>query len=722
MHCSLPTRPTPLALAALALCSGLGALPAAAQSTANDDPQQVMITARKRPETLTQTPAAISAFNSGDLEARNINTLADIGKLVPNLDINRFGVGNPSHAAIFIRGIGLQDHIITTDPGVGVYLDGVYLGRQMGANLNLSNITRVEVLRGPQGTLYGKNTLGGAINIITAQPGDEKVTRLGAKLGTLGRVELDGYTNYSVNDALALSFSGDVKKRNGIGKALQVSAPKDVGEEFEYSARAAAKLKVSKDFSLLATVDGLKGDNGKSPTTIEIFDKNAFFTNNLGLNASQLPANPDDSNSGQAALFRQTNKGVGSSLTANWRINDQLSAKVLTSVRYSRYTGGLDDDNTKADLESFPETGWARQWSIEPQLNGEFGQFDFVAGLYSGTEKGNTNSGPWVYIGPGGYFDLSQQTRSSAAYGHAGYQLTDALKISGGLRFSRDAKQASAQFDNWSPQGRVYRDKTWTATTWDVSAAYDLRKGVTAYGTVSTGYQSGGYPPRPFSGANAFVAFDKTKALNIEAGLKGSFFDKMLSGNLSVFHTRYTDLPLQVSQPSASGFNTFVESAGKSTSQGVEVDGTLRLTPAFSVQTAIGYIHARITDVPASATTIKVGYTPPLTPSWTAALAPSYRTAVAGGSIDARMDISYRDNMWGQSNNNPVTLLKARTLVGLNIAYTPDAAHWTLALYGQNIFNKVYDVGRLDDAFAGFADVIRSNDRREIGLKATYTF
>ena len=719
MHACPSPRRHPLTLALLAACGGLAAMPALA---AEDDTQQVMVTARKRPETLTQTPAAISAFSGADLESRNIDTLADVGKLVPNLDINRFGVGNPAHAAIFIRGIGLQDHIITTDPGVGVYLDGVYLGRQMGANLGLANITRVEVLRGPQGTLYGKNTLGGAINIITAQPGEEKVTRLGLKLGTLGRVQLDGYTNYAVNDALALSFSGDAKKRNGIGHALLVNAPKAVGEEFEYSARAAARLKVSKDFSLLFTLDGVKGDNGKSPTTIEIFDPKAFFTGNLGLNASQLPANPDDSNSGQAALFRATNKGVGSSLTANWRIDDHLSAKVLSSLRYSRYSGGLDDDNTKADLESFPETGWARQWSVEPQLNGEYGPLDFVVGLYSGFEKGNTHSGPWVYIGPGGDFDLRQETRSTAAYGHVGYQLQPDLKLSGGLRASRDAKQASAQFDNWTPQGRVFRDKTWNALTWDLAAAYDLRKGLTAYGTVSTGYQSGGFPPRPFSGASAFVAFDKTQALNLEMGLKGSFFDKVLTGNLSVFRTRYTDLPLQVSQPSASGFNTFVESAGKSLSQGVELDGTLRLTPAFSLQTAVGYLHARITEVPATATTIQVGYIPPLTPTWTAAVSPLLRTSVAGGAVDARLDVSYRDAMWGQSNNNPVTRLGARTLVGFNIAYTPAAAHWTAALYGQNIFNKVYDVGRLDDAFAGFADVIRSNDRREVGIKLTCTF
>jgi hypothetical protein len=407
------------AIATLALMAAQAQAQTAAPAApaADNEFKPVVITARKRSETLTQTPAAVSVFGTEEIADRNINTLSDIGKYVPNLDINRFGVGNPAHAAIFIRGIGLQDHIITTDPGVGVYLDGVYLGRQMGANLRLANIERVEVLRGPQGTLYGKNTLGGAINVITVQPGDEEINKVDLKLGTRGRVETGGYTNFKVSDQLSVAATLDATHRNGIGKALLVDASKDVGEENEYSGRVAAKLKVTNDFSLLLSIDGVRGNNGKSPSTIEINDQAAFFPANLGLKASQLPANPDDSNSGQAGLFVQTNKGLGTSLAANWRIDDHLNAKVLTGYRYSSYTGGLDDDHTFADLESFPERGYARQVSIEPQLNGEYGKLDFVTGLYYGREEGNTNSGPWVYIGPGGYFDIAQTTRSAAAYG-----------------------------------------------------------------------------------------------------------------------------------------------------------------------------------------------------------------------------------------------------------------------------------------------------------------
>jgi iron complex outermembrane receptor protein len=699
--------------------------PASAGSAPDTEFKPVVITARKRAETLTQTPAAVSVFNAQDIGDRNLTTLNDIGKYVPNMDISQFGAGNPAHSAIFIRGIGLQDHIITTDPGVGLYLDGVYLGRQMGANLGLSNIERIEVLRGPQGTLYGKNTLGGAVNVITVQPGDEEIKKADVKVGTRGRVELGGYVNHTVDDRWSIAVTGDVDRRNGVGEALLVDAPKDPGEIFQYSGRVAAKLKLSSDFSLTASLDGVRGINGKTPTTIDIYDKTAAA--GFGITQAQLPSNPDNSNSGEAALFRQTNQGLGGSLTANWRIDDHLNAKLLTGYRYSSYKGGLDDDSVFAVIETFPETGYARQLSIEPQLNGEYGKLDFVTGLYYGYEKGDTNSGPWTFggaPGSGGFFDVQQTTKSAAVYGHVGYKLRDDLKIAGGLRYSHDQKDASAQFDIWSPPDRVYRNKSWSAVTGDVSLTYDLSKSLSTYATLSTGYQSGGFPPRPFGGASTFVAFDQTKATNLETGVKGVFFDKVLQANVSVFYTQYKDLPLQVSTPVPGvGFITLTESAGKSVAKGVEVDGTVRVTPQFSVQSAIGYIHSRLTEVPATATSLAVGYTPPLTPTWTVAVSPIYRTLLASGSaIDARIDYSFRSHEYGQAANNANNLMGSRSLVGFNVAYTPAVGSWTATLYGQNIFNKVYDVGRLDGDGPGYTQVIRSNDRSEFGVKMSYVF
>ena len=141
------------------------------------------MTAQKREQSIYDVPVAISAFSADTIEKQGITNLTDIGKFVPNLNVTEFSAGQTSSANPFIRGIGLQDHLITTDPGVGVYVDGVYLGRQVGQNWSLANIERVEVLRGPQGTLYGRNSIGGAINIITRQPGDEDGGRVSLTAG-----------------------------------------------------------------------------------------------------------------------------------------------------------------------------------------------------------------------------------------------------------------------------------------------------------------------------------------------------------------------------------------------------------------------------------------------------------------------------------------------------------------------------------------------------------
>ncbi len=187
-----------LAVATIAAL-GLG-MPAATLAQAADESEsslleEVIVTATKREQGIYEVPIAVSAFTEDIIFRQGIVDLTDIGKFVPNMTVTGFSAGHTSSVNVFIRGIGLQDHLITTDPGVGVYVDGVYLGRQVGQNWSLSNIERVEVLRGPQGTLYGRNTIGGAINIITRQPGTESGGRATLNAGTRGRVGGDFYWN-----------------------------------------------------------------------------------------------------------------------------------------------------------------------------------------------------------------------------------------------------------------------------------------------------------------------------------------------------------------------------------------------------------------------------------------------------------------------------------------------------------------------------------------------
>ena len=708
-----------------------------AKTTAKQDAfEKIEVTARKRTESLFESPTAITSIGANLIDKANMGNLEDIGKYVPNLNITRYGVGNAAHASVFIRGIGLQDHIITTDPGVGVYLDGVYLGRQMGSNLSLPNVERVEVLRGPQGTLYGRNTLGGAVNVITKQPGDEGILTTTAKVGSRGRVAGDIYFNNALTNDLSMSASASYKQRNGVGTAVNLANPeKEIGEEQEFSGRIALKYEATSDLAFTFSLDGVDNESGQSPYTIELtdsLDSNDVFNGDFPLLTEDLiPQNPDDLGTTVAGIESTSYSGWGTSFTADWAINNTYTAKFISSYRTSEYEGGLDDDASPLNLSEFPEVGGADQYSFELQLNATFDKMDFVSGLYFFNEDGFTRSEDFVFspfntpdgvlndgatpsFGGFGFFEINQETNSYAAYINGSYDLTDDLTIGGGLRYSEDKKDANAIFPSFSE--RKYISADFNAVTWDINASYQLSNNMNVYGQVQKGYQTGGFPPRPFGGPDQFVSFDETKAVNYEIGLKGQVHENV-SMMLAMFVTDYTDLALPFSDPTAGGgFVTIVENAGQSKAQGIELETTIAITDDFTIRSAVGYLDSEITEVAEGVQGIGKGDSPALTPRWTVMVAPSYFVDLSnGGTVALNANYSYRSEMQGQSVFNKSETIDSRELVGFNISYTNPYGDMEVTLYGENVLNEVYDVGRLQQT--GFVGVMRSNDRSEFGLK-----
>ncbi|MGO2350101.1 TonB-dependent receptor [Pseudoalteromonas nigrifaciens] len=695
------------------------------KTTAKQDAfEKIEVTARKRTESLFESPTAITSIGANLIDKANMSNLEDIGKYVPNLNITRYGVGNSAHASVFIRGIGLQDHVITTDPGVGVYLDGVYLGRQMGSNLSLPNVERVEVLRGPQGTLYGRNTLGGAVNVITKQPGDEGILTTTAKVGSRGRVAGDIYFNNALTDDLSMSASASYKQRDGVGTAVNLANPeKEIGEEQEFSGRVAFKYQATSDLAFTFSLDGVDNESGQSPYTIELtapLDPNDQNNGDFPLLTPDLiPANPDDLGTTVAGIESTSYSGWGTSFAADWAINDTYSSKFISSYRTSEYEGGLDDDASALNLSEFPEQGGADQYSFEVQLNATYDNMDFVSGLYFFNEDGFTRSEDFVfspYNTPDsfGFFEINQETNSYAAYFNAGYDLTDDLSIGGGLRYSKDKKEANAIFPSFAE--RKYVSADFDAVTWDINASYQLSNNMNVYGQVQKGYQTGGFPPRPFGGPDQFSSFDETKAINYEIGLKGQVHENV-SMMLAVFVTDYTDLALPFSDPtSGGGFVTIVENAGQSKAQGIELETTVAITDDFTIRSAVGYLDSEISEVAAGVQGIGKGDSPALTPRWTVMIAPSYFMDLNnGGTLAFNANYSYRSEMQGQSVFNYSETIDSRELVGFNISYTNPYGDMEVTLYGENVLNEVYDVGRLQQT--GFVGVMRSNDRSEFGLK-----
>ena len=238
---------------------------AVAQQASEPIFETVIVTAQKLEQNIYDVPAAISAFSPETMEKQGITDLTDIGKFVPNLNVTGFSAGHTSSANPFIRGIGLQDHLITTEPGVGVYVDGIYLGRQVGQNWSLANIERVEVLRGPQGTLYGRNSIGGAINIITQKPGGETGGKMSLTAGSRERLNGDVYANIRFTDQFAMSLSLAYQSRDGLGDFLLVDTNRRVGELQDKSGRIAMLWEPTERLSFLVAADGNQGDNGLRP-------------------------------------------------------------------------------------------------------------------------------------------------------------------------------------------------------------------------------------------------------------------------------------------------------------------------------------------------------------------------------------------------------------------------------------------------------------------------
>ena len=709
---------------------------------------EIMVTARRREETLYETPAAVTALDRAAMDSLNISNLVDVGKYVPNLAITRYGVGNTAHAAVFIRGIGLQDHIIVTDPGVGVYLDGVYLGRQMGANLSLNNIERVEVLRGPQGTLYGRNTIGGAVNIITRRPGDEEAFEIGLMAGTRGRVGVDMYANFALADNFALAFSGDFRRRNGVGDALMLDNPEaEIGEELVVNGRLTAAWEVNDRFSLLFSIDGMEAQNGQSPYFIDFHpltptppvEDPLGFDGDFGhLDPSLVASDPDDSFTTVAGLESTSNRGLGGSITADFEISDQLAAKILLSSRSTEYSGGLDDDESTLNLSEFPETGEADQTSVEVQLFGEYGSVNFIGGLYYFEEEGFTDSGPYVFSpfdtpgaldnfgnptgfgGDYGWFNLQQEATSVAAYANASFDVSDRLTIGAGARYTEDEKDASAIFPSFGGQ-RKFLSNDWSAFTWDLNVRYEFRDSLYSYAQIQKGYQVGGYPPRPFGGPDQFEPYDESETLNYEVGLKGVINDSFTL-LAAVFFTQYDDLALPFSDTLAGGgFVTIVANAAEAESKGVELEGVWSPTDNFNLNFSIGWLDAEITKVNPGTIGIVEGDKPALTPDLTYSITPQWIFPLAGGAtVRAQMDYSYRDSAFGQSINNPAEKMDSRGLLGFSVDYISSDGSWTLGAYGLNVTDEVYDQGRL--AQNGYVGVVLSNDRSEFGVRLSKRF
>ena len=478
-------RTKPLCLAVVIAGLSLGQIALAQEqreSGASDILEELVVTARRREEGLQNAPIAISAYTGETLEYRGVTKLDEITRFVPNLTIENnpsFG-GASNSAAIYIRGIGQKEFLPTSEPGVGLYVDGVYIARSVGAILDLIDIERLEVLRGPQGTLFGRNTIGGAINIttVTPEPGDEFGGEIGAAYGTDDRINLRGALNIPMGDTLAARVSvasfqqdGYVDRSDGI----------DLGDDDTITGRLAVAWRpsdrLSLDFRLDATRDKENGpamellgidftDLSQLNGLVAAVPPPMAFVHNIttaavgpgqpcaatdaaGNGITSNPNSPncydnryvgkDGKNDGTAPA-RSESDVLGLSADISYEINDNLTLRSITAWRDLDSEFARDGDHSPHRISQFQDTLEQTQFTQELQLLGTYERMNWIAGIYYFAEDGdneNTLDFTISNFRSGGGFD----NKSMAAFAQLTYDFTDQLHLTVGGRYTDESKK-----------------------------------------------------------------------------------------------------------------------------------------------------------------------------------------------------------------------------------------------------------------------------------------
>ena len=546
---------------------GVGAHAADVQPSAADSLKldEITVTARRQSESLQRVPVSVSAFSPADIERMNVTSVDKIGQVIPNVAIVPI-VGSPTGSIAFIRGIGNSDPLSSIDPPVGQYLDGVYIGRGTAGNFELVDLERIEVLRGPQGTLFGRNTTGGAINMVTKTPARDMGAELKGGYGTFNEWYSRGKfdTGEIYNTGLSATVSLMHKERGGIvdNPAQPSSADPGAFKSDSVWFRGHGEWdKLTVDYTVDYT------HLVSRPTPFQI----GFTSARTGNYYAQSPANGGailvvyptgrrDTLSYQVTAPQRTTIN-GHAFAGQYAFSDYVTVKSITAFRDYDRAGPLPYG--PSGLRGLTATGVQevtllnsdiaqkqQQYSEELQVLGKAGEFSYLAGFYYFSEKSKENAATRLTsIGATGVGTpiVSRSIFTSRGESYAGFgQLTytpgfmdDKLELAFGLRQSHDSKELEQVLAVARNPSRSFNNFSFNTT-----ATYRWTPDISTYARVGTGYRSGGFNAR--ASATAPFNFDPEKATVYEGGVKSTLLDQRLRINASVFYTDYKDL--QVTQ------------------------------------------------------------------------------------------------------------------------------------------------------------------------------
>ncbi len=601
---------------AVAATLALIAQPSAARenSQAVNGLDEIVVTARRVEERQQSTPISVTAITAHTLQDLDIHRIIGLDAVTPNLVFTE-GVANGTGTIVYIRGIGAISASAYSDPPIGIYIDGVVQARPVGNAFDLPDVEHVEVLRGPQGTLFGRNTTGGAIAIYTKKPAEEFG---GSAVFSYGNYnEIEGALSVDTGDIANSGWKARVSVDRHVYDGFVETPGRDAANSFGYSRSVTGSFAVSKNVTDNFTIDNrmfIDQVAGKpafqvtaaTPAAAAFFNQSAARGGPPAI-ISKTPL--DISYTDPRNLYDPTASDWGDTLTLAYEISDALNLKSITGYRSltQSQTGQLGGSyivgpvGTPTNIVPFEfvtptDSVIDDQVSEEFQATGKIGDFSYVGGLYYFHEKINENQRTVVgTIGANNLGTLTDATNtytlpstSYAAYGNVGYKpsyFDDKMEITAGLRYTYDEKEEQTMRPvNGVPQGFQNASKNWENIGYSVSLDYQWTDDIMTYFRASSAYRAGGFNPSQIGAP----AFDPETATTYEAGFKVEFFDRRYRINAAGFKTDYSNL--QINQRNAQTATSIVVNAAQATYSGFEVEGTAIVADGLQFNASFGYV------------------------------------------------------------------------------------------------------------------------------------
>lgn len=741
----------------LSLCLGasiLGGLAAPSTARAQAGPEaeesaglaEIVVVARKREERLQDTPIAITALGGEDLTARGASALADVAGFVPNVSMYTAagGSGGGANLSVFIRGVGQSEFLFTVDPGVGVYVDGVYYPRSVGSTFDLLDVERVEVLRGPQGTLFGKNTIGGAVNVTSAKPNGETRGFIEVTTGRFNRIDLRGsFETALVPDQVAIKLSASSQNRDGYGRRVDyftgdtVSRPGDIDQT---AARLDLRFTPSNDITVDIAADYSRWRQEAVPEKLLSFDQDVSVVATLWniFVASPIPMSTDLISPNPFTTYgtgpnRNDLDMWGVSGTFNWDMSDTIALKSVTAYRHMKAHFGRDGDGGPMDYIATDNRQRQHQFSQELQLVGTSAdeRLKWVVGGFYFNEYGrDTNnvilasgffnafealpgpidgSPPEAPTAPGGAgnpvnvaldldFDIFNKIRikSYAAFGQATYTLADDLNLTVGARYTHESKDYTLRHIRVASGVPIIPlttvGKSWDSFTPMASIDYRFSPQFMAYASVSRGFKSGGFNGRPTVDNTPPVPFNPEEVTAYEVGFKSDLLGRMLRFNAAAYWNDYTDIQLSRVKANEAGVLVLdLGNAGDAEVKGFELELQAQPVPALQLSAGLGYTDFKYTSLAAGVSDITLDTHQPFVPKWTGNASIVYTVPVGtSSSIAFRGDLTYKSRTYLDPTNVASLVQDGFALINTRITYSNDDLGLEIAAFVTNLTDKTY--------------------------------